>query len=56
MEFIDHIGNLKTHEMERKVRQEKTLQKKKILVFKSTPLISDKDEDEQENDEDFVSF
>jgi len=52
MDLICLIENLKTHEMERKARQEKAHQKKKTLAFKSTPLISDKDEDKQENDED----
>ena len=40
MELIDLIGNLKTHEMERKARGEIAPQKKKI-AFKSTPTISD---------------
>ena len=52
MEFIDLIGNLKTHKMERKLREEKAPPKKTTLAFKSTPLISDEDEDEQEDDED----
>ena len=50
MELIGRIGNQKTHEMERKAREE-TLQKKKTIAFKSTPTISDDDE-EEENDED----
>jgi len=53
MELISLIGNLKTHEMERKVREEKAPEKKKMLAFKSTPTISDEDdEEEEENDED----
>jgi len=46
MELIGLIGNLKTHEMERKAREEKAPQKKKLLAFKSTLTISDKDDDE----------
>ena len=52
MELIGLIGNLKTHAMKRKVREEKTLQKKKTLAFKSTPSISDEEEDDLEDDED----
>ena len=44
------IGNLKTHEMERKVREEMAPQKKKVIAFKFTPTISD-DDDEEEDDE-----
>ena len=51
MEFISLIGNLKTHEMERKVREETVPKKKKIIAFKSTPTISD-DEEEEDDDED----
>jgi len=36
MELISLIGNLKTHEMKRKDREVMTLQKKKIIAFKST--------------------
>ena len=41
MELIGLIENLKTHQMEKNVREEKALQRKKILAFKSTPTISD---------------
>ena len=51
MELIGLIGNLKTHEMERKAREEITPQKKKAIAFKCTPTISD-DEEEEEDDED----
>ena len=54
MELIGLIGNLKTHEMERKVREEMAPQKKKMIAFKSTPTISD-DDDEEEKDEDSPS-
>ena len=50
MELIGLIGNLKTHEMERKVREEMAPQKKTMIAFKSTPTISD-DNDEEENNE-----
>ena len=51
MELIGLIGNLKTHEMERKAREETTPQKKKTISYKSTPTISDDDE-EEDDDED----
>ena len=51
MELIGLIGNLNTYEMERKVREEKAPQKKKVLAFKFTRTISDEEED-QEDDED----
>ena len=46
MELIGLIGNLKTHEMERKVREEMAPQKKIVITFKSTPTISDDDDEE----------
>ena len=52
MELVDLIGNLKTHEMERKLRGKKAPQKKKMLAFKSTPTIFDEDDEEEEDDED----
>ena len=52
IEFIGLIGSLKTYEMERKVREEKALQKKKTIAFTASPIISnDDEEDEQEDDE-----
>ena len=51
MELNGLIGNLKTHVMKRKVREEMAPQQKKIIAFKSTPTISD-DDDEEEDDED----
>jgi len=50
MKRIGLISNHKTHEMERKAREEMTPQKKKMIAFKSTPTISDED-DEEEDDE-----
>ena len=51
MELIGLIRNLKTHEMERKAREEMTPQKKKMLAFKSIPTISDDDEEEEDDEE-----
>ena len=51
MKLIGLINNLKTHEMERRARKEMTPQKKKMIAFKSTPTISDED-NEEEHDED----
>jgi len=50
MELIGLIENLKIHNMERKEREEMVPQKKKMLAFKSTPTISN-DDDEEEHDE-----
>ena len=43
--FMRLIGNLKTHEMERKVREDQVLPQKKNVTFKSTPILSDENED-----------
>ena len=51
MEHIGLIGNLKTHEMERKARKEVATPKKKAIAFKSSSNYSD-DDDEEEDDED----
>ena len=52
MELIGLIGNLKTHEMEKKARKEMMApQKKQVIAFKSTLTISD--DDEEEDDEEF---
>ena len=45
VELIGLIGNLKTHEMKKKAREEMTPQTKKTIAFKSTPQIFDDDED-----------
>ena len=42
---------LKTHEMERKAREETTPQKKKTIVFKPTPTISNDDEEEKDDED-----
>ena len=46
MELIGLIGNLKTHEMERKAREEIASQKKKMIAFKTTPTIPDEDDED----------
>jgi len=46
IELIWLMDNLKTHEMERKAREEMTPQKKKMITFKSTPTISDEDDED----------
>ena len=51
MELIVLIGNLKTHEIERKAREEMAPQKKKMIAFKSTLTISDDDEEEEDDEE-----
>ena len=52
MELIGLIGNLKTHEIEKKAREEMVPQKKKTIAFKSPPAISDDEEEEEEDDDD----
>ena len=52
MEFIGLIRNLKTHEIEKKVREDIVPQKKKLITFKSTLTISD-DDDEEDDDKEF---
>jgi len=54
MGLISLIGNLKTHEMKRKAREEKVPQKKKSLTFKSAPTISDEDEEEDDDEDLFL--
>ena len=46
IELISLIRNLKTHEIEIKAREEMMPQKKKMFAFKSTPTISDEDDEE----------
>ena len=54
MELISFIGNPKTHEMKRKVREEMAPKKKKMLAFKFTPTGSD--DDEEEEDDEYLSL
>ena len=51
MELIGLSGNLKTHEMKRKTREEKAPQKKKMLTFKFTPTIFNEEEEEDEDED-----
>ena len=46
IELIGLIDNLKTHEMERKAREEMAPQKKKMIAFKFTPTISNEDDED----------
>ena len=48
MELIGLIGNLKTHEMERKAREEMVPLKKKAIAFKCSSTFSDEDDEEEE--------
>jgi len=52
MDFFKFIENLKTHEMERKGREKREPQKKKIIAFKATPFIPKGDEIMDDEDED----
>ena len=55
-DFMGLIGNLKTNEMERKVREDKVLSKKKNIAFNSSQILSDDNEDidnEEDDDEEF---
>ena len=45
---------LETHEIERKLKEEKALQNKKSIAFKDTPTISDEDEDFEQDDDEHV--
>jgi len=54
IDFMGLIGNLKAHEMEKKVIEDKVLPKRKNVAFKSTSILSDDNEDinnEEDNDE-----
>ena len=54
IELIGLIGNLKTHEMDRKAREEMAHQKKKMIVFISTPTISDEDDEKKDHEDLFL--
>ena len=54
MDFSGFIGNLKTHEMKMKVREERETQKKKAIAFKATPSSFDEEESSEDGDEDFA--
>jgi len=51
MELISLIGNLKTHEMKKKAREDTVPQKKKSIAFKSSSSNYDDEEDEQNDEE-----
>ena len=55
---MELTGNLKTHEIERKVREDKVLPKKKNVAFNSTTILSDDNEDidSEENDDEELSL
>ena len=50
MELIGLIGNLKTHEMERKAREDMAPSKKKTIAFKSQSY-SDEDNEKEDDEE-----
>jgi len=53
MDFMGLIGNLKTHEMEKKVTEDKVLPKKKNIAFKSSQILLDDNENiDNEGDDD----
>ena len=54
MDFSGFIGNLKTHEMEMKVREEREAPKKKTLAFKAAPSSHDEEDSSEDYDEDFA--
>jgi len=54
MDFLGFIENLKTHEMEMKVREERETQKKKAIAFKATPSTIDEEDSSKDEDEDFA--
>ena len=51
MELIGLIGNLKTHEMERKAREKMAPSKRKAIAFKSQSSHSDEDNEEEDDEE-----
>ena len=54
MDFSGSIGNLKTHEMEMKVREKREAPKKKVIAFKATPSSFDEEESSEDYNEDFA--
>ena len=54
MDFSGFIGNLKTYEMEMKVRDEWDTPKKKAIAFKATPSTIDEEDSSEDGDEDFA--
>jgi len=54
MDFSGLIGNLKTNEMEMKVREERETLKKKVIAFKATPSSFVEEDSSEDSDEDFA--
>ena len=54
MDFSSFIANLKTHEMEMKVGEEREALKKRAIAFKVTPSFFDEEESSEDYDEDFA--
>ena len=54
MDFSGFIGNLKTHEMKMKVREERETPNKKTIVFKATPSSFNEEESSEDGDEGFA--
>ena len=54
MDFSGFIGNLKTHEMEMKVREERETPKKKAIAFKVTPSTINEEDSSEDGDKDFA--
>ena len=51
MDFSSFIENLKTHEMEMKVREEREPPKKKAIASRASPSIQEEDDSMDENEE-----
>ena len=54
MDFSGFIGNLKTHEMKMKVREQRETTKKKAIAFKAIPATIDEEDSSEDSDEDFA--
>jgi len=54
MDFSGFIKNLKTHEMEMKVREEREPSKKKSIAFRASPSLPEEDSMDENEEEDFA--
>ena len=54
MDFFGFIGNLKTHKIEMKMREERETSKKKAIAFKATHSTIDEKDSSKDGDEDFA--
>ena len=54
MNFSNFLENLKIHEMNMKVREDREILKKKVIAFKATPSTIDKEDLSEDGDEDFA--